>query len=250
MGSGTADTDDIAELDFRYGTPSVSEAPQGEDEVLFSIHGYTGSSYSVSQAETFQETARSLGWTETVTAVTWDDGGLPSSAESSARETGGRLATWLEDYLDANPSTTIRLLGHSMGGFVTMECVGALSAYQIENADMIGSYEEVDAPCEGAGFYDAIANNVSGMYNYHSSNDSIARLGQDGAQCGSGGWWGGGDGGDTPDNYYDIDVSDSVGGHTQYKSSTGCVQQIIDNHEPAIDRGGSGDDGGDDGSWW
>jgi len=208
----------------------------------------------VSQAEQFASTAEDLGYDGSVAAVTWDDGGLPSTAESNARETGGRLATYLEDYLDQNPDTAVRVLGHSMGGFVTVEMTAAPSRHQVENADMIGSDEEVDAPCEG-NFYDPIASNGSGMYNYHSSNDSIARLGQEGAQCGGGGWWGSGGGGDTPDNYEDVDVSASVGSHFGYKSSEGCVQQILDNHEPLIDRGGGtdgGTDGGSDdgGGWW
>ncbi len=243
-GSGAADSDQILEVDFRGGTPPITDAPQGEDEVLFSIHGYSGSSVSVSQSRTLQQTARSLGYTETVTAVTWDDSGGPTAAESSARNTGGRLANWLDDYVTQNPQTKVRLLGHSMGGFVVFECLAGINgAFQIENADMIGSYEEASAPCEGNGFFDAIESSCLHMGNYYSTNDSIARLGSGPADCGGGGGWfgGGGGGGTTPSNYYDYDVSGSVPSHTSYKSSSGCVQQIIGNYNYDVDRGGSGD---------
>lgn len=225
-GSVAADTDEIMEVDFRYGTPSISDAPQGEDEVVFNVHGYTGSSASVSEAETFQQTARDLGYTETVTAVTWDDGGLPSSAESSARDTGDMFASWLGDYKNANPDTTIRILGHSMGGIVQMETLAAIGgSFTVETADSIGSYEVADGPCESGDFDDAIRSSAGEVHNYYSTNDSIARLGSGPADCG--GWF---SDGTTPANYSDVDVSSSVPGHTSYKESSGCVSKIINNY--------------------
>lgn len=216
-GSAAADTDDIMEVDFRYGTPSIYDAPQGEDILVLNIHGYTGSSASVSQARQFQQTARGLGWTETVTAVTWDDSGLPWSAERSARDTGGMLANWLRDYKNANPNTTVRLLGHSMGGIVTMETLAAINGdFRIASAAQIGSYEVASGPCDE--FYGAIERSTGEAHNYFSRNDSIARLGSNGASCSAS---------QTPPNYKDVDVTDSVGGHTEYKSSRGCVNEII-----------------------
>jgi predicted alpha/beta hydrolase family esterase len=253
-GPSVADTDQIMEVDFRGGTPPISDAPQGEDEVLFSIHGYTGSSQSVSQSRTLQQTARGQGYQETVTAVTWDDSGFAGAAESSARETGGRFATWMDDYLSANPSTNIRIVGHSMGGIVTMEMIAAIDgSYEVENADFIGSYEVSDAPCEGSSYFDAIESSCRHMGNYYSTNDSIARLGAGPAECGGGGggWWGGGGGGGgtTASNYSDYDCTASVSSHTDYKASPGCVSQIISNFNADIDRGGSGgSDGGSGGS--
>lgn len=249
-GSVAADTDEIMELDLRNGVPAVTDAPQGEDEVVFNVHGYTGSSASVSQAAQLQDTARSLGYTETITAVTWDDSGLPSSAERSARATGGTFATWLENYLNENPDTTIRLLGHSMGGIVQMETLAAIDgSFVIDTADSIGSYEVADGPCEDGDFYDAIRESAAEVHNYYSTNDSIARLGSDSADCG--GWFGGGT---TPDSYEDVDVSDSVPDHTSYKESTGCVSAIIDNYSANVDRttpvGDGGSDDGDDGWGW
>ncbi|MDF9746897.1 alpha/beta hydrolase [Natrinema salsiterrestre] len=225
-GSVAADTDEIMEVDFRGGVPPISDAPQGEDEVVFVVHGYTGSSDSVAGAETFQQTARSVGYTETVTAVTWDDSGLPWSAEDSARETGDLFAGWLEDYTNANPDTTIRILGHSMGGIVQMETLAAIDgAFTVDTADSIGSYEESDAPCECGDFYDAIRDSAGEVHNYYSTNDWIAKLGGGPADCS--GWYCD----DTlPDNYEDVDVSDSVSGHSAYKESAGCVSKIVDNY--------------------
>ncbi|WP_226038974.1 alpha/beta hydrolase [Natrinema sp. DC36] len=240
-GSALADTDEIMEVDLRGGIPPVSAAPQGEDEVIFNVHGYSGSSASVSQSQTLQDTLRQLGNTETVTAVTWDDSGLPGSAESSARQQGADFADWMEGYIQENPGTTIRVLGHSMGGIVAFEFMAAAAGrFQVANVDSIGSYEVSDVPCEGTEFHDAIDQVASFAGNYYSTNDSIARLGSGPADCGFGG-------GSLPSNYADVDVSDSVGSHTTYKSSTGFGQAYISNFQPGVDRNGDGGDNGDGG---
>ncbi|WP_247731140.1 hypothetical protein [Halovivax limisalsi] len=242
-----AQSDEIKEIDFRDGTPPVSDGPQGRDEVVFHVHGYTQSGNSVGVAETFQSTARDQGYEGTVAAITWDDSGLPGTAEGNARDTGPMFANWLADFRAENPETTVRLLGFSMGGIVVMETIAAIDgSFTVANADMIGSYEYADAPCQGAGYYDAIANSCDGMYNYWSANDGLARLGAGGASCADS---------ETPGNYADVDVTDSVGGHTEYQSSSGCVQAIVENYG---DDGGGGDCGAEtetterDGflAWW
>ena len=231
-GSGLADDDEIMELDLRDGVPDVSDAPQDEDEVIFNVHGYSASSVSVSEAETLQTTLRDLDNQETVTAVTWDASGGAGSALANARSQGGVFADWMDQYLDENPGTTIRILGHSMGGIVTFEFLSSANGrFTIANADVIGSYEESDAPCEGSEFHDAIDDASESTNNYYSTNDGIARLGDGPADC---------SGDALPENYSDVDVSDSVGGHVSYKSSSGCVQAIIDNYVDGVDRGEGG----------
>ncbi|WP_222918577.1 alpha/beta hydrolase [Natrinema sp. SYSU A 869] len=224
--SVAADTDEIAELDFRDGVPDVADAPQAEAEVVFKIHGYTSSSASVERAATFRETASAVGYDEPVTAVTWDDSSLPTSAIQSARDTGDLFATWLADYTDANPSTTIRILGHSMGGIVQMETLAAIDGdFTVATVDSIGSFEASDAPCEDGAFFDAIQASADAVHNYYSTNDGVARLGSGPADCGS--WF---SDGTTPDNYDDIDVSDSVSDHSAYREETGCVSAIVNNY--------------------
>ncbi|ELY80343.1 alpha/beta hydrolase [Natrinema pallidum] len=225
-GSVAADTDGIAELDFRDGVPDVTDAPQDVAEVVFKIHGYTSSSDSVERAATFRETARAVGYDEAVTAVTWDDSGLPTSAIQSARDTGDLFATWLGDYTDANPSTTIRILGHSMGGILQLETLAAIDgAFTVATADSIGSFEASDAPCENGPFADAIRMSAGAVHNYYSTNDGLAKLGSGPADC---------DGGSsddaTPANYDDIDVSDAVSDHSAYRKETGCVSAIVNNY--------------------
>ncbi|ELZ09517.1 hypothetical protein C479_11885 [Halovivax asiaticus JCM 14624] len=218
-----AQSDDIREIDFRDGTPPVSDGPQGRTEVVFHAHGYTQSGNSVDEAAQFRSNARELGYGGTVAAVTWDDFGFPGTAEGNARDTGDAFAGWLQDFRAENPETTIRLLGYSMGGIVVMEAVAGIDgAFTLANADTIGSYEVSSAPCEGAGFYDAIANSCEGMHNYWSANDWIARLGSaGGASCTDS---------ETPTNYHDVDVSEFVASHSDYKASPGCIQAILDNY--------------------
>ncbi len=140
----------------------------------------------------------------------------------------------MEGYIAANPETTIRILGHSMGGIVVFEFMAAAAGrFHVANVDSIGSYEVSDAPCEGTEFHDAIDQVAKFAGNYYSTNDAIARLGSGPADCGFGG-------GSLPDNYADVDVSDSVGSHTSYKSSTGFGQAYVSNSQPGVDRNGDG----------
>jgi hypothetical protein len=226
--TATADTDEIMEIDLRDGVPPVSDAPQDEDEVVFNVHGYTGSDQSVADTAELQGTMRELGYPETLAAVTWDDSGFPWQAEWQARSQGGVFADWMTQFLEANPQTNVRILGHSMGGIVTYEMLSSANGrFEVENADTIGSYEESDAPCEGTEFHGSIDAAARFVGNYYSTDDGIARLGDGPASCSSG----------LPENYQDVDVSDSVSSHTSYKSSQGCVQAIVDNYVPGIDRG-------------
>lgn len=236
-GSATAQwwQPDIAEVDLRDGVPDVDVAPQGEAEVVFNVHGYSGSSASRSQTRTLRATLEGLEYETTAVAVTWDDSGGPISALSGARDAGDRFAAWLDDYLADNPSTDVRVLGHSMGGIVTMETLAGIDGhFRIENADQIGSYVSDDAVCESGRFYQPIVDSCVAAYNYHSSNDRIARLGSDGAECVD--WFG--SGGTLPDNYEDVDVSEYVGSHLSYKRSDGCVAAIADNWDAteSVDR--------------
>ncbi|WP_254524169.1 alpha/beta hydrolase [Natrinema caseinilyticum] len=226
-GPVAADSDQIVELDFRDGRPSVSDAPQGEDEVVFNVHGYTASSESVSAAKRFRNTARQLGYTETVTAVTWDDSGDPETAIASARETGDTFARWLAEYTTECRDTTIRILGHSMGGIVQMETLAGIDgSFTVETADSIGSYAVADGPCKDGPFYDPIRNSAAAVRNYYSTNDGIARLGSGPAACGATSC-----GDTTPPNYWDVDVSASVSNHVAYKSSRSCVSRILENYD-------------------
>lgn len=212
---------EITEVDLRGGAPPVSEGPQNRDEVVFCVHGYAESSLSVRRARQFRDTARELGYEGAVTAVTWNDFGFPPTAEGNARDDGETLAEWIGSFREATPDTTIRLLGYSMGGIVVMETLRSIDgAFSVANADMIGSYVRASTPCEES-VADAIEQSCVGMYNYWSARDGVARLGSSGAACSS-----------VPAaNYTDVDATDTVSGHIDYRQNTDCVEQILDNHE-------------------
>lgn len=215
--------EEIKEVDFRDGSPPVSAGPQGRDEVLFQIHGYTESGESVQEAEVIRDATREFGYEGAVAAVTWDDSGFPGSAEQTARDTGPTFAEWLESYKNENPDTTIRLLSYSMGAALMMEAINAIDgSFTIANADMIGSYARSDSPCAGSGYVDAIESSTIGMYNYWSANDGIARLGSSGASCSAS---------ETADNYTDVEVTEFVGGHSGYRGSSGCIELLVENFE-------------------
>jgi len=176
----------IPELDFSSGTPSVDEAPQGVAEIVFNIHGLGAGSVSTSQAAQFAGTAESVGYDESVAAVTW------SGFTSGARNGGERFGAWLDEYTQANPETTIRVVGHSMGAIASMAALDTVEETNIDTIALIGGYLSPGAVCEGGQYYDAIRNSAGGVYNYHSQNDSIATIGSSGANCDGGLGIGGG----------------------------------------------------------
>lgn len=239
--SGTATAQSsLPVLDIRESVPDRSVAPQGAAELVVYIHGWQGTGNAAGQAQSLKDTMNANGYDQSVVGVKWRAKHLlPFESERAAAKDATRLADWLTTYIEANPETKVRTVGHSMGGIVTAEYLKALdSAVVVDTASMIGAYIDAGSVCDGNEYYEPMENSAAEVYNYYSTNDGIAKIGSSGASCESSA---------TPENYTDVDVSESVGGHTAYKPSDGCVTKIVEDFTADVDRDGSGDGGSDDG---
>ncbi|ELY46883.1 esterase/lipase family protein [Natronorubrum tibetense] len=226
---------DYPEVDLT-GTPSESNIPHGVDEICIYVHGWNGMKSSENQAYTYETALGQNGYGAPVVAATWDaDTANFWGAESNADTAGQRLADWLRDYRAANPSTTIRLTGHSLGGRVSLATLNALGGDEvIDTVALLGAAVNDDTVCDDGEYADGITHSAHVVYNYHSRDDDTvctlyglqtwgSGVGCDGADCG--GWF---SSGSTPDSYHDRDVTAQVDGHCEFmRPDIGCVPQIV-----------------------
>ncbi len=239
---------DVLEVgDSIWGTGSTPSFPV-EDELFVFVHGWFGDTTVESQAADVATSLEDAGYeADAYTAIEWDATTINfPAAESETEDVGETVAEMAEAFYDAGGGN-VRLVGHSLGGRVVLETVNHLGAdYSIETVAPLGAAADGDTVCGGGisqgEWYDGIANNADEVRNYHSENDSTvgsayggifgAALGTDGSGCPN----------DTADNYTDVDVTDSVGGHLEYLGDSA----VGDDLASAI----LGDDGDDDGGWW
>lgn len=206
------------------------------DEVVVLAHGWLTD--GVEADETFELVAGSLsanGYDGPVVGFDWDadealwvDDWYPS--EEIARRNGAKLGSFLRDYRDENPGTTIRLGAHSLGAQLALSTVEYLDGWGrtdvLDSAFLLGGAAEEDAVSEYGEFREPVARAVGAVNNYHSFGDSTL----------IGGFWnveweypigGVGAEGSPPANYEDHDVSD-VEEHLDYfKRDVGCMDRVV-----------------------
>ncbi|GAB7018649.1 esterase/lipase family protein [Halostagnicola bangensis] len=233
------------EIDLTTGNPSAAnfEDLEDESELVVFVHGWLGLETSTDQAYTLERALEENEYDAPVAAASWEaDTRNYWRAESRTETAGQRLASWLEsDRVDLD-ETTVRLVGHSLGGRACLETLTALGGeVVIETVTLVGTAADDDSVCTEGAYAYGIDASAEGVYNYHSENDDSVCYGYDlqslssglgcgGADC-SGGLLGD-DSGSTLDNYTDVDVTDEVDDHCAYtKSGVGCVSQIVDDFE-------------------
>lgn len=206
-------------------------------EVCIYAHGWKGMDTSSDQAYTLDLELANAGYHEPVVAARWDANTLNFwGAEDRADEAGIRLGRWIRDQF-AGTGTTIRLLGHSLGGRVVLNALAELGGdVVLDTAGLLGAAVEDDSVCDDGRYADGIRRSAHDVFNYHSHDDYTVctlydwttfadGLGCAGADCG--GWfWDG----STPDNYRDVDVTGSVPGHCAYFDPTreaGCIDRVV-----------------------
>ncbi|MFB6084899.1 MAG: esterase/lipase family protein [Halorientalis sp.] len=236
--------------------------PSGEDEVLFYIHGWLedASGGGENQGQALANALEANGYDAPVVTVLWDSNTLDWWAGKDAAEAAGEdFAGWLDGYMRDNPGTTVRVVGHSLGGRASYAMLDALAG-SVASVSTIGAANDPDTVCEEGRFGDGIASSADAVYNFHSKSDDIVctyykllelteGVGCVGAAC-DGGWF---SDGSTPDTYTDVEVTDAVLNHCDYfRPDVGCVPQIVDRFGSGSGQGsdtGGEDDDGDDG-WW
>ncbi|WP_330633373.1 esterase/lipase family protein [Halocatena halophila] len=226
--------------------------PQGADEVLIYVHGwlelFTGGAGD--QGYTLQTALEQNGYTHpTITFKYPSNNPNWWGVQDAAEEDGRAFASWLEDYREQNPNTTVRMIGHSLGARTGLGCLDELvnenGHAPVRSFGMIGGAINQSAVTTDGEFGATIASGAEEVNNYYSKHDNILneifQLGQFGPEAV--GAYGAPLFGDTPSNYYDHDVAESVKGHClYYKPDKGCVPRIVANFPP-------GNQEGDD-DWW
>jgi predicted alpha/beta hydrolase family esterase len=209
------------------------------DEICVYAHGWMGNEESHDQTYALERALQEEEYDETMVAARWDSD-TPNfwGAESNADEAGVRLGRWLRAEYEGDSSTTIRLVGHSLGGRLLLNTLDELEGdVVVDTASLLGAAVEDDSVCEDGRFADGIRESAAEVYSYHSREDDTvcylyefstveSGLGCAGADCG--GWF---SDGATPDNYTDVDVTDSVPGHCEYfrhDRAAGCADRIVD----------------------
>ncbi|QFU81857.1 alpha/beta fold hydrolase [Natronorubrum aibiense] len=232
------------EIDLTSGNPTALnfDALEDEDEVVIFVHGWYGLETSTDQAYTLQQAFEANDYDVSVVAASWE-ADTPNywRAEDTAETAGDRLASWFESGRIDLEETTVRLVGHSLGGRVCLETLTALDENVVETVALVGTAADDDSVCTDETYADGIDTGARAVYNYHSENDDSVcygygvvslsnALGCGGSDC-TGGWFTD-DSGSTPDTYTDVDVSDEVDDHCDYtKPDSGCVPQLVDDFE-------------------
>ena len=219
------------------------------DELFVFIHGWFGDTTVSSQAGDVLDAMEAGGYEPSAAvALEWPATTLNFfGAESDTEDVGEVAADLAEEFYDASGGS-IRLVGHSLGGRCVLWTADKLSSgYEIETIAPLGAAADGDMVCDSgwsAGeWYDGIANSAGVVRNYHSEDDSTvgsayggfggAALGTDGSGCP----------GDTPNNYVDVDVTDSVDSHFAFLGDDVVGANLAEN----LDSTDEGDT--DDGGW-
>lgn len=149
-------------------------------------------------------------------------------AKDEAKRAGRIFGDWLNQAISLNPNLTIRVMGHSLGAMMTLTALNRLADHgkSIHQLHLVGGAVDHDSVEDT--WWDGVANAADAVHNYHSYNDGVLNviyevgewddaLGYSGAE------------GSTPSNYYDHDVSGSVGSHCEYFKRDGCMHRVVSN---------------------
>ncbi|QLG51273.2 esterase/lipase family protein [Natrinema halophilum] len=209
------------------------------DELCLYVHGWNGRQSSDDQTYALDMALQEAGYDVPMTAASWASDTLNFwDAESNADDAGVRLGRCLRRTFQGRTDTRLRLIGHSLGTRVILEALSELDGdVVLDTVSLVGAAVEDTSVCNDGRFSDGIRNSADEVYSYRSEDDTVVctlydfstfenGLGCEGSDCG--GWW---STGSTPDNYYEVDVTESVPQHCDYFNpdrTVGCVNQLTD----------------------
>lgn len=238
---------DVIEVDDGgwFGSWSADDDLPVVDELFVFVHGWFGDTTVASQAQDVAAAMADGGYeADAYVALEWPATTLNFfGAESDTEDVGSVAAGLAEDFYDAG-GDNLRLVGHSLGGRCVLWTAEKLDAgYEIETIAPLGAAADGDTVCPGGIWHDGIAESAGVVRNYHSEDDSTvgsaygglfgAALGTDGSGCES----------EAPDNYVDVDVTDSVGDHFEFLGDEAVGADLAANLD-------STDENEDDGGWF
>lgn len=152
--------------------------PESPDELVIHCHGWRNDD-DCGKAR-INTTARSFeteGYDGVVTGLVWDASYAWWNAKEIADINGSKLATFLIDYKDENPETTLRLLGHSLGARVVAETICELDrrgVYDVlTTAIFLGGAIENHSVAVTGRYGPAIENVVQHAENFWMDDDTV-----------------------------------------------------------------------------
>lgn len=240
-------------IDLAGQTPlDAGPVPQSGHLVLY-VHGYLGEGRLGAAKMSGAHQAAALrqaitngreGQDSDVPAVVagmWDSSTTWRRAKKRSLNAGTSLANWLDTYADRYDSITV--IAHSLGSRVTLHALNELEDATVDSVGLLGAAVHPDAICHE--YKHGIESRVEGrVYNYYSANDTIVcrlyrvgeirpGLGCTGSNC-DGGWFSAA--GFLPDNFIEVDVSETVHDHLAYykpdehvTEGGSCVDEILSN---------------------
>ncbi len=193
------------------------------------------------------------GYDGTVIGYSWDndvDSGSADfgwgTAQTVAQKNGVKLAQFAVDLKYNCPNTTLRFAGHSLGAQVLLSSLRSLDVttwwdnqgHNVYSTHILGGATDNEKPTQEAlDTYNAITNETTAMFNYHSHDDSVLSwvyntiefdqaLGETGYESGN-----------TPaPNYNEFDVTSQVGSdHSGYLDNLGDEIVYHMNNVPSYD---------------
>jgi pimeloyl-ACP methyl ester carboxylesterase len=211
--------------------PGVDSA--APDELLVHVHGWMNEPDSAIEGfQTAEESYRNNGYDGAVIGFSWDSDssvfGWWDSTEI-AESNGLKLANFVNNYRQANPDTTIRLVCHSLGARVTLRCIEVLNANGITDAvqsvSLLGGAADNDAVSTGGRYGPDLASAVGQVDNYWKDGDDVlnwayttaefdSAVGEEGCE------------GTEPGNYQDHNVDYVPDHYSYYEPGEGCIGDV------------------------
>ncbi|PGF16832.1 hypothetical protein CP556_12360 [Natrinema sp. CBA1119] len=199
------------------GVGAADELPNSdESELVIYLHGGGVSDSAGDQGQSLQDGLADAGYDTTVIAGVFSTDAVGIGEESS--EASENLADLIEDY-DDSTGGTIRIVGYSLGGIVTMQTLNALEdGSAVETAASFGTGTPDSTVCEGGVYHDGIAASAAAFRAYVSENDSaVQSMNALYPDCA---------GSSPPANLTRIDVTNDVSDHLSYLDSTVVMDDL------------------------
>lgn len=230
-------------VEFTWHEDETLNAPSDASEVVIYIHGSEGDNRRYAETQAYgvrRALQEKQGYDHPVLGYKYDSGWNSTGLWGAEQEEDGDwdnsmqaaedLAKLLIDYMEANPDTDIRLISHSQGCEVALECLDWLrtDGKQIKSVSMLGAQVETTDVTDGGRWHRDVRDGAENVYNFYSTEDAfmdfdhkpVRYLAVSPAE------------GETPANYEDIDVSASVGDHCEYmEPEEGSIHRVYEHFD-------------------
>lgn len=215
------------------GTVAGLQSDDEPDEVVVFVHGWLDKSPADDGTfETFEQALTAEGYDAPVVGYSWDaDTWLTRwwQATEIAELNGPKLAAFLEDLTAESPETSVRLVGHSLGGRLVLSALQAYEGTAVDSVSLLGAAVNADDIAVGGEYGETIADGTAAVDNFWYEDDAILEYAYSLAEWDSAVGQVGSDG-EQPATYTDHKVD--VGSHGEfYEADGGCIDEVVETFE-------------------